>query len=593
MEANEKVSGMRHSAAHVLAQAVLEMFPEAKLAIGPAIENGFYYDFDLPRTLIPEDLPILEKKMKHIVKQNQKFVGREENGKKAMEFLKAINQPFKVELLKDFLKEGKTITFYENIRGDGTVAYVDMCKGGHSKSTGEIGPFKLTKIAGAYWRGDEKRPQLQRIYGVCFESQAELDEHLAMLAEAEKRDHRKLGKELEIYIMSDEVGPGLPLWLPNGAVMVEEIEKLAKEVEFGGGYSRVRTPHITKGSLYHKSGHLPYYAESMFPPMMLDGEEYYLKPMNCPHHHLIYGSKTRSYRDLPIRLAEYGHCYRFEDSGALFGLMRVRSMCMNDAHIYCMPEQFEEEFLAVIEIYKKYFEIFGIKKYMMRLSLHNEEGLGKKYVDEPKLWIKTEADVRKVMKKSGVNFVEAPGEAAFYGPKIDVEIWSAIGREFTLATNQLDFAVPKRFNLTYVDKDGKEKTPLAIHRAPLSTHERLIGFLIEHFAGAFPTWLAPVQVAILPVSDKFLDFADEVSDALAAHGVRILFDDSAESLGKKIRNSEMKKIPWMLVIGEKEVAAKAVAARSYHTKKQTDMHLEDFVTMVLEEIEERSLPAKD
>ncbi len=593
MEANEKVSGMRHSAAHVLAQAVLEMFPEAKLAIGPAIENGFYYDFDLPRTLIPEDLPILEKKMKHIVKQNQKFVGREENGKKAMEFLKAINQPFKVELLKDFLKEGKTITFYENIRGDGTVAYVDMCKGGHSKSTGEIGPFKLTKIAGAYWRGDEKRPQLQRIYGVCFESQAELDEHLAMLAEAEKRDHRKLGKELEIYIMSDEVGPGLPLWLPNGAVMVEEIEKLAKEVEFGGGYSRVRTPHITKGSLYHKSGHLPYYAESMFPPMMLDGEEYYLKPMNCPHHHLIYGSKTRSYRDLPIRLAEYGHCYRFEDSGALFGLMRVRSMCMNDAHIYCMPEQFEEEFLAVIEIYKKYFEIFGIKKYMMRLSLHNEEGLGKKYVDEPKLWIKTEADVRKVMKKSGVNFVEAPGEAAFYGPKIDVEIWSAIGREFTLATNQLDFAVPKRFNLTYVDKDGKEKTPLAIHRAPLSTHERLIGFLIEHFAGAFPTWLAPVQVAILPVSDKFLDFAGEVSDALAAHGVRILFDDSAESLGKKIRNSEMKKIPWMLVIGEKEVAAKAVAARSYHTKKQTDMHLEDFVTMVLEEIEERSLPAKD
>ncbi len=592
MEANEKVAGMRHSAAHVLAQAVLEMFPEAKLAIGPAIENGFYYDFDLPRTLIPEDLPILEKKMKHIVKQNQKFVGREEDGKKSLEFLKAIKQPYKVELLEDFLKEGKTITFYENVRADGSVAYVDMCKGGHCKSTGEIGPFKLTKIAGAYWRGDEKRPQLQRIYGVCFETQAELDEHLAMLAEAEKRDHRKLGKELEIYIMSEEVGPGLPLWLPNGAVMVEEIEKLAKEVEFGGGYSRVRTPHITKGTLYHKSGHLPYYAESMFPPMMMDGEEYYLKPMNCPHHHLIYGSKTRSYRDLPIRLAEYGHCYRFEDSGALFGLMRVRSMCMNDAHIYCMPDQFESEFLAVIEIYKKYFEIFGIKKYMMRLSLHNEEGLGKKYVDEPELWEKTENDVRKVMKKSGVNFVEAPGEAAFYGPKIDVEIWSAIGREFTLATNQLDFAVPKRFNLTYVDKDGKEKTPLAIHRAPLSTHERLIGFLIEHFAGAFPTWLAPVQVAILPVSDKFLDFANQVRDELASHGVRILFDDSPESLGKKIRNAEMKKIPWMLVIGEKEVAAKGVAARSYHTKKQTEMHVEDFVMMILEEIKERRLPAQ-
>lgn len=589
---NEKVSGMRHSAAHVLAQAVLEMFPEAKLGIGPAIENGFYYDFDLPRTLIPEDLPILEKKMKHIVKQRQKFVGREEDAKKSKEFLKAIKQPYKLELLEEFAKEGKKITFYENVRQDGSVAYVDLCKGGHSKTTGEIGPFKLTKIAGAYWRGDEKRPQLQRIYGVCFETQPELDEHLKMLAEAEKRDHRKLGRDLEIYIMSDEVGPGLPLWLPNGATMVEEIEKLAKEVEFEGGYSRVRTPHITKGSLYHKSGHLPYYAESMFPPMKLDEEEYYLKPMNCPHHHLIYGSSKRSYRDLPLRLAEYGHCYRFEDSGALFGLMRVRSLCMNDAHIYCTPEQFEEEFLGVIEMYKKYFEIFGIEKYLMRLSLHNEEGLGKKYVDEPKLWLKTEADVRKVMKKSGVKFVEAPGEAAFYGPKIDVEIWSAIGREFTLATNQLDFAVPKRFDLTYTDSDGKEKTPLAIHRAPLSTHERLVGFLIEHFAGAFPTWLAPVQVSILPVSDKFLKYARKVEEELKSAGVRVLLDDSAESLGKKIRGAELKKIPWMLVIGEKEVAAKGVAARNYHTKKQTEMSLEKFLKIVSEEIKKRKLPAK-
>jgi len=473
---------------------------------------------------------------------------------------------------------------------DGKVRFVDLCEGGHTESTREIGAFKLQKIAAAYWRGDEKRPQMQRIYGLCFKTKEELFNHLEMLKEAEKRDHRKLGKELEIFMISEEVGAGLPLWLPNGAVMVEEIEKLAKEVEFDGGYDRVRTPHITKGSLYLKSGHLPYYAESMFPPMKLDNEEYYLKPMNCPHHHLIYGNKTRSYRDLPVRLAEYGHCYRFEDSGALFGLMRVRSMCMNDAHIYCTPEQFEDEFLRVIEIYKKYFKIFGIEKYVMRLSLHSKEGLGKKYVDEPELWLETEEKVRSAMRKSQVNFVEAAGEAAFYGPKIDVEIYSAIGREFTLATNQLDFAVPKRFGLTYIDADGKEKTPLCIHRAPLSTHERLIGFLIEHFAGAFPTWLAPVQVAILPVSDKFMDYAKRVEDDLKAAGVRVRTDADELSLGKKIRNSEMKKIPWLLVIGEKEVTESTVAARNYHTKEQTVMPLGDFVEMVKKEIEGRELP---
>jgi threonyl-tRNA synthetase len=433
---------------------------------------------------------------------------------------------------------------------------------------------------------------LQRIYGLCFEKKEELTAHLTMLVEAAKRDHRKLGQELEIFMLSDEVGAGLPLWLPNGAILVEEIEKLAKEVEFNGDYQRVRTPHITKGSLYHKSGHLPYYAESMFPPMMLDEEEYYLKPMNCPHHHLIYANRKRSYRELPMRLAEYGHCYRFEDSGALFGLMRVRSMCMNDAHIYCTPEQFESEFIKVIEIYKHYFEIFGIDKYVMRLSLHDKEGLGKKYVNEPELWIETEEKVRTAMKKSGVNFVEAAGEAAFYGPKIDVEIYSAIGREFTLATNQLDFAIPKRFELTYVDSDGKEKTPLCVHRAPLSTHERLIGFLIEHFAGAFPTWLAPVQVAVLPVGEKFAEYAAEVAAVLKAKNVRVWTDESNESLGKKIRNAEGKKIPWMLVVGEKEAAEKTVAARSYHTKKQDAVALADFAENVAQEIAERRLPEK-
>lgn len=592
MKDYNEIEAMRHSAAHVLAQAVMEMFPEANLGIGPTIEHGFYYDFDLPRALVPEDLAILEKKMKQIVKQNQKFVRREEDGQAAIKFLEETGQNYKVELVKEFVEAGEKISFYENVMQDGTPKFVDLCEGPHVETTGKIGPFKLMKIAAAYWRGDEKNPQLQRIYGVAFETEEELKTHLEMLAEAERRDHRKLGRDLEIYMIHEEVGAGLPLWLPNGAVVAEELEKLAKEVEYAAGYDRVRTPHITKSGLYKKSGHLPYYAESMYPPMQMENDEYYLKPMNCPHHHLIYGHKTRSYRDLPVRLAEYGHCYRFEDSGALFGLMRVRSMCMNDAHIYCTLEQFEEEFMAVIDIYKKYFEIFGVDKYIMRLSLHGKEGLGKKYVDEPELWIKTEEMVRNVMKKSGVEFVEVENEAAFYGPKIDVEIWSAIGREFTLATNQLDFAVPKRFGLTYVDKDGKEQTPLCIHRAPLSTHERFIGFLLEHFAGAFPTWLAPVQVTVLPVSDKFLDYAHEVKNELKKYGVRVTLDDSAESLGKKIRNAEKSKVPWMLVIGEQEVADRSVAARNYHTKDQASVSLQDFVAKVTGEIALRALPPK-
>lgn len=586
----DKLYAMRHSSAHVLAQAVLEMFPEAKLGIGPVIEHGFYYDFLLPRPLVPEDLPILEEKMCKIVKQDQTFERSEEDPKDMIAFLEKAQQPFKVELAREFSKEGQVLSFYKNVTRDGHTKFIDLCRGGHLDSTKDIGAFKLHKIAAAYWRGKETNPQLQRIYGLCFETEEELTAHLKMLAEAEKRDHRKLGKELEIFMLSDEVGAGLPLWLPNGAVLVEELERLAKQVEFDHGYTRVRTPHITKASLYHKSGHLPYYAETMFPPMQLDNEDYYLKPMNCPHHHLIYANKTRSYRDLPLRLAEYGHCYRYEDSGALFGLMRVRSLCMNDAHLYCTPEQFENEFIQVMELYKEYSKIFDIKKMVMRLSLHDKEGLGKKFVDEPELWIQTEEEVRCALKKTGIEFVEAPGEAAFYGPKIDVEVWSAIGREFTLATNQLDFAVPKRFNLTYVDKDGREKTPLCIHRAPLGTHERFIGFLIEHFAGAFPTWLAPVQATVLPVSDKFFKYAQRIQKILAKKGIRVTLDDSEESLGKKIRNAEKQKIPWMLVVGEKEEATSSVAARNYHNKKQDVMKLTAFTKLLQTEIKTRRLP---
>jgi threonyl-tRNA synthetase len=579
---------MRHSCAHVLAQAVMDMFPEAKLGIGPPVENGFYYDFELPRTLIPEDLPLLEKKMKHIKKQRQKFVLKPEPSDLSVKFLEETGQNFKVELAKEFMDAGEEITFYENIRPqDGQAMFVDLCEGPHVPHTGEIGEFKLTSIAGAYWRGDEKNPMLQRIYGVCFPTKDELNAHLKMVEEAKKRDHRKLGKDLELFTFDEEVGAGLPLWLPKGTVLIQELEDLAREKEKEQGYSFVRSPHIAKEDLYLRSGHLPYYAESMYPPMEMDNTKYYLKAMNCPHHHKIYGALPKSYRDLPQRYSEYGCCYRYEDSGALFGLMRVRSLQMNDAHIYCTEEQFEEEFTKVLDLYNFYFELFGIEKYQMRMSKHSKEGLGKKYVDNEELWIKTEDQVRKALDKADVPYVEVEDEAAFYGPKIDVQIWSIIGREFTLATNQLDFAVPERFNLKYTDKDGGEKTPICIHRAPLSTHERLIGFLTEHFAGAFPTWLAPVQARVVPVGESFNKYGHEVLAALKEAGIRCEIDDSGNSLGKKIREAEMMKIPYMLVVGEKEEKDKAVAARSYKTKEQEVMKLDAFLKNVGEEIAER------
>lgn len=586
--ASEDLERMRHSCAHVLAQAVLEMFPEAKLGFGPAIENGFYYDFELPRTLIPEDLPLIEKKMKHIIKQNQKFKKYIKPINESVEFLKTIKQDYKVEAAKDLGERGeKEIQFFENIdqRGEGT--FVDMCEGPHVESTGKIKAFKLTSIAGAYWKGTEENPMLQRIYGVCFETQKELDDYLKQLEEAKKRDHRKLGKELELFTFDEEVGAGLPLWLPNGTIIADELEKLAKEKEEQQEYKRVRSPHIAKDALYHRSGHLPYYEASMFPSMDLDNEKYYLKAMNCPHHHKIYAAVPKSYKDLPLRLAEYGHCYRYEDSGALFGLMRVRSMAMNDAHIYCTEEQFEEEFAKVIQLYLEYFDIFGIEKYEMRLSKHAKEGLGKKYVDNEDLWIKTEDLVRKVLKKLKVPFVEAEDEAAFYGPKIDVQVWSVIGREFTLATNQLDFAVPMRFNLTYTDKDGQEKTPICIHRAPLSTHERMIGFLIEHYAGAFPAWMSPTQIAFLPVAQPHEKYAEEMMQKFAEMGVRTLMMPSDVTLGKRIREAEMKKIPYMAVIGDKEVEAKELAIRDYKTKKQAGHKAESFLKKLTKEIKER------
>lgn len=593
---------IRHSTAHLLAAAVMELFPGVKLGIGPVVENGFYYDFDLPKTLTSDDLPKIEKKMREIIKKREPFVRKEILIDEAIKFFKEQNQDYKVELLKDLKEKGTTAVKEEEKQELGaekpniasvyyTGKFVDLCRGPHAATTAELGVFKLKNIAGAYWRGDEKNKMLTRIYGLAFETQKELDKYLKMMEEAEKRDHRKLGKELKLFIFNDLVGPGLPLWLPNGAILIEEIEKLAKEEEEKAGYLRVKTPHLAKEEMYETSGHLPYYADSMYPPMAVEENGaktvYYLKAMNCPHHHQIYASQPRSYRDLPLRLAEYGTCYRYEKSGELFGLMRVRSMQMNDAHIYCAEEQFEEEFIAVIKMYLKYFRIFDIKKYVMRLSLHGKEGLGKKYIDNEPLWLKTEDMVRRALQQNKIPFAEVPDEAAFYGPKIDVQVWSAIGREFTLSTNQVDFAVPSRFKLTYIDKNGKEKTPICIHRAPLSTHERLLGFLIEHYAGAFPLWLSPIQVYIAPVGKAHYTPARKLGKLLKAEGFRIEVDEARETIPYKVRKAEKQKIPYILVIGDKEMKLKNLNVRVRGIREMKKMTVKKFIETLKKQIKDR------
>src|SRR3989338_4344642 len=592
----DALHNMRHSLAHILEQAVLKLWPDTKYSIGPPIENGCYHDFLFSTPISEDDFPKIEKEMKKIIHQGQTFRRDELSTAEAKKYWKERKQPFKVEMIEDLEKnEGaKTVTNYANIGPKGEETFVDLCRGGHVENTKEIAPdcFKIMTLAGAYWRGDEKREQMTRIYIAAFATKAELDAYLQMLEEAKKRDHRKLGKELDLFTFSDMVGPGLPLWTPKGTVIADAIETLAKEKEEQGGYLRVRTPHIAKGKLYEQTGHLAHYKETMFPPMKLDGEEeYYLKPMNCPHHHQIFASQPRSYRDMPLRLAEYGHCYRYEGSGALFGLMRVRSLTMNDAHIYLREDQFEEEFLAVCNLYMEYFKLFDIKKYVMRLSLHDPKGLGKKYVDAPALWKKTEDMVRKVMKKSSIDFIEVPNEAAFYGPKIDVEVWSAIGREFTLATNQVDFDVPGKVGLSYIGEDGKAHVPLCIHRAPLGTHERFIGFLIEHFAGLFPLWLAPIQVALVPVAGTHEDYALQIAKELKEHHVRTVFYGHEESLGKRIRQGEQQKIPYLIVVGDKEVEAKSVTVRNVKTKKQVTVSKDEFVKTTVQDIAERKLEA--
>lgn len=576
-EDKEGKSTMWHSSAHLMAEALEIFYPGVKFGIGPPVENGFYYDIDLGgQTISSDDFKKIEDKMLELAKQGNAYTRKEISKKDAIDFFTQKGDEYKLDLIKD-LEDG-SITLYK--QGN----FVDLCRGPHIPNTSLIKAVKLTNIAGAYWRGDEKNKQLTRVYGITFPKKSQLDEYVLMLEEAKKRDHRKIGKEMEIFTFDDDVGPGLPLWLPNGAVLIEQLEKLAKDNERKAGYQRVRTPHIAKESMYLTSGHLPYYEDSMFPPMIFDGEKYYLKAMNCPHHHKIFKELNPSYKDLPVRLAEYGTCYRYEQSGELFGLMRVRALQMNDAHIYCTKEQFADEFRAVNEMYLKYFKIFNIEKYVMRFSTHAPEKLGKKYVDEPELWLETEDMVRKVLIESNIPYVEVPDEGAFYGPKIDVQVWSAIGREFTLATNQVDFAVPGRFGLTYRNAQNQLETPICIHRAPLGTHERFIGFLIEHFAGNFPIWLAPNQVSILPISEKFNDYAKKVLQSLINSDIRGLVDVRDEKIGKKIRDAEIKKVPYMLIIGEKESIESKVSVRKHGQGDLGSFTLPEFAKIIEDEI---------
>ncbi len=593
---NSKLYKIRHSLAHILAQAVMEIRPGAKLGFGPPIDDGFYYDFILPEPISSEDFKEIEKKMKHIIKQGQAFEREELNLDKAFSQIDGMGEPYKKEYARELAqKHGlESLTFYKN------GPFLDMCEGPHVESTKEIPQncFKLKSVAGAYWRGDSNNTMMTRIYAWAFETKEELVAHVRAYEEAIKRDHKKLGKELQLFTIDDEVGKGLPLWLPNGTILRDEIEKLMKEFEFEDEYQRVSTPSLTKANMYYKTGHLPYYKEGMFPFMELKeseesetNEAYVLRPMNCPHHHRVFASQKRSYRELPIRLAEYGNVFRYEDSGSVSGLLRVRGMCMNDAHIYCTEDQIEEEFLKVMKMHERLYKLLGLENFHMRLSTWDpEDPKGKeKYVDDPEAWEKTQDMVRSAMKRSGLPFVEVAGEAAFYGPKIDFQMKTVTGREETISTNQLDFAVPKRMNLSYIGTDNEEHMPYIIHRAPAGTHERFTAFLIEHFGGAFPTWLAPVQVKIICVSDAFVDYAKEINSELRRNFVRAEIDLSSDSLNKKIRTNTKAKIPNLLIIGENEVNDKSVTLRRYGIKEQETLKKDDFINQILEKIKTRSL----
>ncbi len=601
METEEKdqLYRLRHSLAHVLAQAVLELRPGSTLGFGPPIADGFYYDFILTEPITANDFPELERRMKRILKSRQNFYCESLSADDALARLVEMNEPHKREYAQELLeKQGLDgLTFYRN------GPFVDMCEGPHVENTREIPRdcFKLRSVAGAYWRGDSDRVMMTRIYAWAFESKAKLDEAVEKYQLAQARDHKKLGAELGLFRIDPQVGRGLPLWLPKGTVLRDELEKLARELEFQAGYERVATPHLAKTDLYYTSGHLPYYADDMYPFMNIteeddDGgsevkESYVLKPMNCPHHHRIYASAPRSYRDLPMRLAEYGQVYRMEESGAVSGLLRVRGMCMNDAHIYCTEAQIKEEFKAVMTLHDRMYEILGLDEYRVRLSLMDpeDEKRADKYVSNPEAWANSERILKEILDEMQLDYDVGIGEAAFYGPKVDIQFVTVTGREESVSTVQLDFAQPERFGLTYVGSDGQEHMPYCIHRAPLSTHERMIAFLIEHFGGAFPTWLAPVQVEVITVSEQFDAYAQGIVDRLRAKYVRAERAPSTESVSKKIREATVRKVPNMLVVGEREQAAGEVMLRRYASRQQHKMTIKEFEAAILTAIRERAL----
>lgn len=578
LDKSSRLYKLRHSCSHALAQAVLQMFPEAKLGIGPPIEHGFYYDFELPRTLIPEDLPLLEEKMRKIIAEKQTFVRRDEPVEKAIEFLKKAGQLYKVDLCEGWKKEGaKTVSFYENVGADGKPRFVDLCEGNHVENLGEIKTLKLLHAAGAYWRGDEKNPMLQRIYGTCFETQEELGKYLFQLEEAKKRDHKKLGRELDLFLISDEVGGGLPLFTPKGFQLRRALENCLTAEKEKNGYTYVWTPHIAKSDLYVKSGHWQKY-EAMYPPINFPNtsEVYALKAMNCPHHFEIFLTKKRSYREFPIRLAENGTVYRHEKSGELNGLFRCRALTIDDTHIFVRHDQIFSEYSNVISLIKDVYKKFGFEKYYVRVSVRDKKHEAK-YMGSEKLWAQAEEAIVEAAKQNNLPYVMGPGEAAFYGPKLDFMIEDALGREWQCSTAQLDFTQPENFELSYIGQDGKEHRPAVMHIAVVGSIERMLGILIEHYAGAFPFWLAPVQMSILPVSDNYLEYAWALYRILEKEGYRLLVDDSSEKLGKKIRNAELQKIPYMLVVGEKEQKEESVNVRDYATKKQETISVRDLL----------------
>ena len=580
---------LRHSAAHVLAQAVLGLYPGAKYAIGPPIEDGFYYDFEVDRPFSPEDLERIEAEMKKIVEQNQRFERAEVDRDEALALFK--EQPYKLEIIEGVAEgaealdqqgaEGETLSVYRN-RADGRIAFVDLCRGPHVPGTGRIKAFKLLRSAGAYWRGDERKPMLQRIYGTAWESKDALKAYLHRLEEAGKRDHRKLGRELDLFSWHEETGPGLALWHPKGALVRKTLEDLSREMHLERGYQLVFTPHLGKAKLWETSGHLDFYRENMFPAMELEGAEYFAKPMNCPFHVLVYASKTRSYKQLPLRFAELGTVYRYERSGVLHGLLRARGLTQDDSHIFCRPDQLVDEIVGVVEFFRALYSTVGLGPDAVRFSTKPDKAVGPE-----ELWAMAEAAIPAALEEAGLDYEMAEGEGAFYGPKIDIDVRDAIGRYWQVCTIQVDFQTPERFALEYIDDEGERKRPVMVHRALFGSVERFVGVLVEHFGGAFPTWLAPVQAVLVPIADRHVEYARAVAGRLTRGGIRVEVDDGADTIGAKIRRHQLQKVPYMLVVGDDEASADTVSVRRRSGHETRGVALDEFFEKLRVEIDDR------